>query len=69
MVGSVGVQGGADPLLHHNESQLRFVVRDGLEAFQNLRDLVKLHGFELSVGHAVAIDDDLLREGVVHLFV
>lgn len=69
VVGSVGVQGGADPLLHHDESQLRFVVRDGLEAFENLRDLVELHSLELSVRHAVAIDDDLLREGVVHLFV
>lgn len=48
-IASAGVQGRVDPLLHDDEDQLGLIVWKGLEALEDLRDLVKLHSLQLTI--------------------
>lgn len=62
-----GVQHGVDSLLHHDKDQFGCVAGEDVEAGEQLRDFILLHHLQLTLGHAVPIHHDLLREGVVHL--
>lgn len=66
-VGHPGVEGGVNALLDHNEDQLGLVVGEGLEALDQLRYLILLHHPHLTLGHAVPVDHNLVRQAVVYL--
>lgn len=67
-VWSPGDEGGADALLDHNEDQLGLIAGESLEAFDQLWDLVLRQNGQLTIGHAIPIHNNLLRQIVVQLY-
>lgn len=49
VVGTPGVEGGADALLDHNEDKLGLIAGESLKAFDQLWDLVLLHHSQLTI--------------------